>query len=39
MGADDAKKTIEAGGLSFKAPESWKTVPTKSHDAQGPVAG
>jgi hypothetical protein len=30
MGADDAKKTIEAGGLSFKAPESWKTVPTKS---------
>ncbi len=30
LGADDAKKTIEAGGLSFKAPESWKTVPLKS---------
>jgi len=30
LGADDARKTIEAGGLSFKAPESWKTVPPSS---------
>jgi hypothetical protein len=30
LGADDPKKTIEAGGLSFKAPESWKTVPVRS---------
>jgi hypothetical protein len=29
-GADDPKKTIEAGGLRFKAPESWKTVPINS---------
>jgi hypothetical protein len=28
--ADDPKKTVEAGGVTFKAPESWKTVPTKS---------
>jgi hypothetical protein len=30
LGADDPKKTIEAGGLSFKVPESWKTVPIRS---------
>ncbi|MDR3618886.1 MAG: hypothetical protein P4L85_06000 [Paludisphaera borealis] len=30
VGADDPKKTVEAGGVTFKAPESWKSVPTKS---------
>jgi hypothetical protein len=30
LGADEPKKTIEAGGLSFKAPESWKKVPPTS---------
>jgi hypothetical protein len=30
MGADDPKRTIEARGLTFKAPESWKAVPTRS---------
>jgi hypothetical protein len=29
-GADDPKKTIDAGGMSFKAPESWKSIPTTS---------
>jgi hypothetical protein len=29
-GADDPKRTIEARGLSFQAPESWKSVPTRS---------
>jgi hypothetical protein len=29
-GADDAKKTIDAGGMNFKAPESWKAIPTNS---------
>jgi len=30
MGADEPGKTVDAGGLSFKAPESWKAVPTNS---------
>ena len=30
FGADEPAKTVEAGGLSFKAPESWKSVPTNS---------
>jgi hypothetical protein len=29
-GADEPKKTIEAGGLSFQAPDSWKSIPTRS---------
>ncbi len=29
-GADEPRKTVEAGALSFKAPESWKTIPTRS---------
>ena len=39
MAADDPKKTVEAGGVTFKAPESWKSVPDQVADAQGPVAG
>jgi hypothetical protein len=30
LGADEPKKTVDAGGLSFKAPESWKAIPTRS---------
>lgn len=30
MGADDAKKTVEAGGATFQVPESWKSIPTNS---------
>jgi hypothetical protein len=30
MGADEPKKTVDAGGLSFKVPESWKSVATTS---------
>lgn len=30
LGADEPTKTVDAGGLSFKAPESWKSVPTNS---------
>ncbi len=30
MGADEPKKTVDARGLKFQAPESWKTVPTSS---------
>jgi hypothetical protein len=30
LGADEPKKTVDAGGLSFKAPESWKSVPSSS---------
>ncbi len=30
LGADEPTKTVDAGGLSFKAPESWKSVPTRS---------
>jgi hypothetical protein len=30
LGADEPTKTIDAAGLSFKAPESWKSIPTKS---------
>lgn len=30
LGADQPTKTVNAGGLSFKAPESWISVPTKS---------
>jgi hypothetical protein len=30
LGADEPTKTIEASGLSFKAPESWKSIPTRS---------
>jgi hypothetical protein len=29
-GADEPKKTIEARGLTFKAPESWKSIPSRS---------
>jgi hypothetical protein len=28
--ADDATKTIEAGGMTFKAPEAWKSIPVQS---------
>ncbi|WP_148598661.1 hypothetical protein [Aquisphaera giovannonii] len=30
LGADDPKRSIDTGGLTFKAPESWKSVPVKS---------
>jgi hypothetical protein len=30
VGADDPKKTIDAGGLTFRVPASWKSVPTRS---------
>ncbi|MGA8351494.1 MAG: hypothetical protein WB773_27135, partial [Isosphaeraceae bacterium] len=30
LGADEPTKTVDAGGLSFKAPQSWKSVPTNS---------
>jgi hypothetical protein len=30
LGADDPGRTIDTGGLTFKAPESWKSVPVKS---------
>ncbi|AMV38565.1 hypothetical protein [Planctomyces sp. SH-PL62] len=30
LGADDPKQKIEARGLNFQAPASWKTVPTTS---------
>lgn len=29
-GADEAKQTIEAGGLKFEAPKSWKSSPPTS---------
>lgn len=28
--ADDASKTVEAGGMKFQAPESWKAIPSRS---------
>ncbi len=30
VGADEPTKTVNAGGLSFKVPESWKSIPTSS---------
>jgi hypothetical protein len=30
MGADDPRKTVKAGGLSFEVPQSWKSTPTAS---------
>jgi hypothetical protein len=44
LGADEPAKTVDAGGLSFKAPESWKSVPTNSSMRRAqlkvePVAG
>ncbi len=30
LGADEPTKTVDAGGLSFKAPKSWESVPTTS---------
>jgi hypothetical protein len=30
LGADEPTQTVDAGGLSFKAPKSWKSVPTTS---------
>lgn len=30
LGADDPKKSVDAGGLTFQAPESWKAIPTRS---------
>ena len=30
LGADEPTQTVDAGGLSFKAPQSWKSVPTNS---------
>jgi hypothetical protein len=30
MAADDAKKKIDAGGLTFEVPAAWKTTPTSS---------
>ena len=43
-GADEPTKTVDAGGLSFKAPESWKSMPTRSSMRRAqlkvePVAG
>ena len=29
-GADDPKKRVDAGGLSFDAPQSWKMIPSRS---------
>ncbi|MGO9599363.1 MAG: hypothetical protein ACLP7Q_15345 [Isosphaeraceae bacterium] len=29
-GADDPKKHVDAGGLSFEAPQSWKMIPSRS---------
>jgi len=44
LGADEPTKIVDAGGLSFKAPESWKSVPTTSSMRRAqlkvePVAG
>jgi len=30
IGADDPKKHVDAGGLSFEAPQSWKMIPSRS---------
>lgn len=30
MGADDARQTVDAGGLTFQAPKSWKSTPPTS---------
>jgi hypothetical protein len=30
IGADDPKKHVEAGGLSFEAPQSWTSIPSRS---------
>jgi hypothetical protein len=30
LGADEPTKTVDAGGLSFKAPDSWQSIPTNS---------
>ncbi len=30
IGADDPKKHVDAGGLSFQAPQSWKSIPSRS---------
>lgn len=30
LGADEPKKSVDAGGLTFQAPEAWKSVPTRS---------
>jgi hypothetical protein len=30
LGADDAKQTVDAGGLTFQAPKSWKSTPPTS---------
>ena len=43
-GADEPTKEVDIGGLSFKAPESWKSVPTNSQMRRAqfqvePVAG
>ncbi len=43
-GADEPTKAVDAGGLTFKAPESWKSVPTSSSMRRAqlkvePVAG
>jgi hypothetical protein len=29
-GADDPKKHVDAGALSFEAPQSWKSIPSRS---------
>lgn len=29
-GADDPKKHVDAGGLSFEAPQSWRMIPSRS---------
>ena len=29
-GADDPKKHVDTGGLSFEAPQSWKMIPSRS---------
>ena len=30
LGADEPKKSVDAGGLTFQAPGAWKSVPTRS---------
>jgi hypothetical protein len=30
LGADEPKKSVDAGGLTFQAPGAWKSIPTRS---------
>ena len=38
-GADDAKQTVDAKGLTFEAPASWKSSPPIELDAPGGIEG